>query len=96
MLQPHLTFIFLANPTRFCITCSIFIKTNSLPSPNSHALAKLLEAFFSQKALEAFSSQVRRMGGSNEAPNVLAYARCQRLISCKKRLKQVRGNDALT
>ena len=48
-----------------------------------------------QDPLKAFFSQVRRMGGSNEALNVLTYARCQRLISCKKQLKQVRGSNVL-
>ena len=49
-----------------------------------------------QDPLEAFRSQMRLMGGSNEAPNVLAYARCKRLIFCKKQLKQVRGSNVLT
>ena len=29
----------MSNLTRFCITCTIFLITNSLPSPNSHAFA---------------------------------------------------------
>ena len=37
-----------------------------------------------QDPLEAFLSNIRRVGGTNEAPDVARYAQYQRLIAFKK------------
>ena len=39
-----------------------------------------------QDPLEAFFSNIRRIGGTNEAPGVARYGQYQRLISFKKQL----------
>ena len=46
-----------------------------------------------QDPLEAFFGQVRRTGGSNEAPDVNSYGQYQNIISCMKQYKQVKGSN---
>ncbi|CAK8681849.1 unnamed protein product [Clavelina lepadiformis] len=46
-----------------------------------------------QDPLEAFFGQVRRTGGSNEAPDVNSYGQYQNIISCMKQYKQVKESN---
>ena len=52
--------------------------------PKQYVLSKRLN----QDPLEAFFSNIRRVGGTNVAPDIARYEQYQRLIACKKQPKQ--------
>ena len=59
--------------------------------PKQYVLSKRLN----QDPLETFFINIRRVGGTNKAPDIARYGQYQRLIACKKQLKQSRSANVV-